>query len=209
LSLSLLANVPAQATGMIMIDPGTMPHIVPITGPIGHGGTNHHPTVPVRPILKGGVSFGLRMQDQDVKVLISDQVARTYIKQVFANDTDRNLAGTYLFPLPADTTFSSFSLHIDGKPVEGKILEAEAARQEYEEIVRRMVDPGLLEYADYKTVRARIFPIPPHGTKTVELEYTQLLKAENGMLKYSYPLKSEGQADPLEEIKLTATLTSK
>lgn len=62
------------------------------------------------------------------------------------NDTDRNLAGTYLFPLPDDTTFSSYTLHIDGKPVEGKILEADEARQQYEQIVRRMVDPGLLEY---------------------------------------------------------------
>ena len=149
------------------------------------------------------------MQAQDIKVTVNDQIARTYIKQVFANDTDRNLAGTYLFPLPADTTFSSFSLHIDGKPVEGKILEAQAARQEYEEIVRRMVDPGLLEYADYKTVRARIFPIPPHGTKTVELEYTQILKAENGMLKYNYPLKAEGQTEPVEQIKLAINLNSK
>ncbi len=57
------------------------------------------------------------------------------------------------------------SLHIDGKPVEGKILEAAEARQQYETIVRQMVDPGLLEYADHKTVRARIFPIPAHGHK--------------------------------------------
>lgn len=211
LSLSLLTNTPARATGMIMIDPGLMPHVVPhIAIPsLPNWTPTHTPGQPPRTLLRGTVSFGLRMQSQDIKVSITDQVARTYMKQVFANDTDRNLAGIYLFPLPADTTFSSFSLHIDGKPVEGKILEAAAARQEYEEIVRRMVDPGLLEYADYKTVRARIFPIPPHGTKTVELEYTQILKAENGMLKYSYPLKAEGQTDPVEEIKLTANLISK
>ena len=210
LSLSLFINAPAQASGWIMIDPGLMPRVLPHIPTIAQPNWTHTPPQqPHGPVLRGSVSFGLRMQAQDVKVSINDQVARTYIKQVFANDTDRNLAGTYLFPLPADTTFSSFSLHIDGKPVEGKILEAEAARQEYEEIVRRMVDPGLLEYADYKTVRARIFPIPPHGTKTVELEYTQLLQAENGMLKYNYPLKSEGQTDPVEEIKLTADISSK
>lgn len=217
LALSVLVGVPARATGWIMIDPavGARPPVVrtmPQTPTI----TPHFPFIsipphtPVRPpVLKGSVSFGLHLQAEDVKVTISDQVAKTYIKQVFANDTDQNLAGTYLFPLPADTTFSSFSLHIDGKPVEGKILEAEAARQQYEEIVRRMVDPGLLEYADYKTVRARIFPIPPRGTKTVELEYTQLLKAENGMLKYSFPLKADGQDSPAEEIKLNVDLSSK
>jgi Ca-activated chloride channel family protein len=153
--------------------------------------------------------MGLRLESENIKVEINDQVAKTYITQTFANDTDRNLAGTYLFPLPEDTTFSSFSLHIDGKPVEGKILEASEARQQYEEIVRRMVDPGLLEYADYKTVRARIFPIPAHGTKKVELEYTQVLRAENGLLKYRFPLKSETESSGIENVNLSLKIASK
>ena len=143
--------------------PVPIPHIMPIPIRPIPGRPTPRPRPPV--VLKGGVSFGLRLQGADIKVEITDQVAKTYITQTFMNDTDRQLAGTYLFPLPDDTTFSSFSLHIDGKPVEGKILEVNEARNQYEEIVRRMVDPGLLEYADYKTVRARIFPIPAHGTK--------------------------------------------
>ena len=188
----------ALAAGMIMIDPAFSPMprlgLVNIVRP-GPARPNPsiRPPVSTTPILRGGVTFGLRLESQDIRVEITDQVARTYIVQTFANDSDQNLAGNYLFPLPEDTTFSSFSLHIDGKPVEGKILEAHEARAQYEAIVRQMVDPGLLEYADYKTVRARIFPIPAHGTKKVELEYTQLLKAENGLIKYRYPLKGDPQ----------------
>ncbi len=168
------------------------------------------PTTPAPdfPVLHGHVTFGLSLKSQSVKVDINDQVAKTYISQTFFNNTDRDLAGTYLFPLPDDTTFSSFSLHIDGKPVEGKILEAAEARQQYEEIVRSMVDPGLLEYADHKTVRARIFPIPAHGTKKVELEYTQVLRADNGMLKYRFPLKTENQSEPVEEVNVNVKLAS-
>src|SRR5262249_10626686 len=92
-------------------------------------------------LLHGAVTYGLRIEDEQVDVHIDDQVAKTYVKQTFANDTDRNLAGTYLFPIPMDASFDSFSLHIDGKPVEGKILAAAEARAQYEEIVRRMVDP--------------------------------------------------------------------
>ncbi len=200
----------ADAAGMIVIDPisGGIPRM---TRPV-------RPGIVVRPgqrpgtgpqLLKGQVSFGLRLQAADIRVEINDQVAKTYITQTFFNDTDRNLAGTYLFPLPEDTTFSSFSLHIDGKPVEGKILEANEARQQYEAIVRQMVDPGLLEYADYKTVRARIFPIPAHGSKKVELEYTQVLKAENGLIKYHFPLKTEQESDPVEDLKINVKLASK
>lgn len=204
----------AQASGWIMVDPiGGVPIAPPTTvtppttgiTPIGR--PDHRPR-PSTVTLTGHVSVGLHLQSEAVKVEIKDQVAKTYITQTFSNDSDRNLAGTYLFPLPDDTTFSSFSLHIDGKPVEGKILEANAARQEYEQIVRRMVDPGLLEYADYKTVRARIFPIPAHGTKKVELEYTQLLKAENGLMKYRFPLKSKVDDSPAEEIKVDVKIAS-
>lgn len=214
LAASCLLAPAAQASGWIMVDPiGGVPMAPPTTvappttgiTPIDRPG--HRPR-PSSVTLQGHVSVGLHLQAEAVKVEIKDQVAKTYITQTFSNDSDRNLAGTYLFPLPDDTTFSSFSLHIDGKPVEGKILEASAARQEYEQIVRRMVDPGLLEYADYKTVRARIFPIPAHGTKKVELEYTQLLKAENGLMKYRFPLKSKVDDSPAEEIKVDVKIAS-
>jgi Ca-activated chloride channel homolog len=213
-----LQSAPSYAAGLLLIDPGLSGGIAPprtTVMPFRPGWGKpivpppHPPSTITTPLLNGRVTFGLHLQSEAVKVQIDNQVARTYIKQVFSNDTDRNLAGTYLFPLPADTTFSSFSLHIDGKPVEGKILAAEEARQQYEAIVRSMVDPGLLEYADYKTVRARIFPIPPHGTKTVELEYTQLLKAEDGLLKYKFPLKAEGETTPSEEIKVDMTISDK
>lgn len=223
LAATILLAPMSQASGFIVIDSAVsggallMPPIRPIPAPIppvrpvrpGHPVVPPIPTPGPRPVLKGGVSFGLHMQSEQIKVDITDQVAKTYITQTFSNDTDRNLAGTYLFPLPEDTTFSSFSLHIDGKPVEGKILEAQEARSQYEAIVRSMVDPGLLEYADYKTVRARIFPIPAHGTKKVELEYTQILHAENGMLKYRFPLKAEGETSPIDEVKIDAKLNSK
>lgn len=228
--LGLLPSPQAsRASGFIVVDPsfgGGAAVMAPISTPVGvapiRPGVTLRPLTPrigrpvmtpvpaaARPILKGGVSFGLHMEAESIKVDITDQVAKTYIVQTFRNDTDRNLAGTYLFPLPDDTTFSSFSLHIDGKPIEGKILEAAEARQQYESIVRQMVDPGLLEYADHKTVRARIFPIPAHGTKKVELEYTQLLKAENGLLKYSFPLKSKGGDNPVDEVKIDMKLHSK
>jgi Ca-activated chloride channel family protein len=213
-ALTLLVS-PAFASGWIVVDPITPVPIRPVHPIHPPGGVIVHPignpmppAPPGHPVLHGSVSFGLHLQSEAVKVDINGPVARTYITQTFSNDSDNNLAGTYLFPLPDDTTFSSFSLHIDGKPVEGKILEAQEARTQYENIVRSMVDPGLLEYADYKTVRARVFPIPAHGTKKIELEYTQALKAQDGLYKYKFPLKAEENAEPADEIKIDMKLSS-
>jgi len=198
-----------RAAGFIIVDPQFRP-VVPVrTTAMVSPHTPAVPPSPSRPLLKGNVAFGLHLKDENIRVEINDQVARTSISQTFMNDTDQTVAGTYLFPLPDDTTFSSFSLHIDGKPVEGKILEANEARQQYETIVRQMVDPGLLEYADYKTVRVRVFPIPAHGTKKVELEYTQVLRAENGLLRYSFPLKSNGASGPIDDLNINIKLASK
>lgn len=212
---SLFMAPAAQATGFIFVDPAFHAPVAPVTPlvtpgitPIRPGRPGTTPAPVTRPVLHGSVSSGLHLEDQDITVELNDHVAKTYIKQTFKNDTDRDLAGTYLFPLPEDATFSSFALHIDGKPIEGQILAAAEARQQYETIVRSMVDPGLLEYADYKTVRARIFPIPKHGTKTVELEYTQLIKADGGMFKYRFPLKS-ANSDAVNNTKISMKLASK
>jgi Ca-activated chloride channel family protein len=81
-----------------------------------------------------------------VNVKIQNQVAITHVDQVFYNPNDYAVEGTYIFPLPLDAAVDQFILWVDGKPVEGKILDAVQARQTYEQIVRDLRDPALLEY---------------------------------------------------------------
>ncbi len=102
---------------------------------------------------------------------------------------------------------SHFILWVDGKPVPAEILEAEDARREYEDIVRKWQDPALLEYADQGAVRARIFPIPPQGERRIELEYTQALIAENDLVCYMYPLSTEKfSSQPLEQVSISVEI---
>ena len=115
----------------------------------------------------------------------------THIDQVFYNPNQWAVEGTYVFPLPADAVVSRFVLWVDGKPVDGKVLDANEARQYYEETVRLQKDPALLEYIGRGALQARIFPIPSQGERRIEVEYSQALTAENGLVKYSYPLNTE------------------
>lgn len=197
--LSLIYPTYCQANGMLIIDP-ISPNINRIAIPTPTPGNGQ--------VLKGHVSYGLHVEEVQVKVEITGQIARTHVSQVFMNDTNQNLAGTYLFPLPEDTTFSSFSLHIDGKPVEGKLLEATAARTEYENIVRKMIDPGLLEYMDSRTVRLRVFPIPAHGQRKIDLAYSQILKADQGVIKYKFPLRTTSSEEPVSKVDLSVKINS-
>lgn len=139
-----------------------------------------------------------------VTVTIEDQVAVTHVDQVFYNPYDWQVEGTYLFPIPLDAAVSGFTLWVDGRPVEGQVLDAQQARQTYENIVASLRDPALLEYAGRGAVQARIFPIPPRGERRVELEYSQALAAENGLVRYVYPLNTEKfSAWPIESVTLS------
>lgn len=144
-----------------------------------------------------------------VTVTIENQLAVTRVDQVFYNPNDWAVEGIYMFPLPLDATVTNFSLWIDGQSVAGEVLEAGEARQIYEEIVRSMQDPALLEYIGRGAFQASIFPIPPGGERRIELEYTQVLTSENGLVRYVYPLNTEKfSVWPLENVSVSVEVRS-
>lgn len=157
----------------------------------------------------------LAIKYHKVKVEIADQAAHTAINQVFLNRQPFELEGTYLFPLPVGASFSAFSMYMDGKPLAAEILKAEEARRIYEEIVRRRLDPALLEYAGQGAYQARIFPIPAQGEKRVELAYDEVLRQdggiapERGIARYLYPLNTEKfSSEPLEVVSVEVEIQS-
>jgi Ca-activated chloride channel family protein len=119
---------------------------------------------------------------------IQGQVATTHVTQVFRNEHDQVMEGTYFFPLPEDASITEFAIWDGNRRLVGEVRPRDEARRIYEDIVRRVRDPGLLEYAGQNLFQARIFPIPARGTKKLELTYTQVLRAENGSVGYRYPL---------------------
>jgi len=144
-----------------------------------------------------------------VKCEIHDQIATTYIDQAFVNNTGRALEATYLFPVPAGAVINDFKLHADGQEITARLLKRDEAQRIYEEIVRRRKDPALLEYVGRNAFQARIFPIPSHGERRVELEYSQVLSMDGGLIKYVYPLDTERfSARPLEEVAISVEIHS-
>ncbi|HZG51298.1 MAG TPA: VIT domain-containing protein [Pyrinomonadaceae bacterium] len=119
---------------------------------------------------------------------ISAQVATTHVEQIFRNDSDATLEGTYFFPIPETASVSEFAIWDGDRRLVGEVRSREEARRIYDAIVRKQRDPGLLEYAGKDLFQASIFPIPPRSDKKLELTYTQVLKAQSGTVSYRYPL---------------------
>ncbi len=141
------------------------------------------------------------------EVEISGQVARTTIRQAFRNPTPRTLEAVYLFPLPRDAQVTDFSMVINGNRVHGEVLERDKARGIYEDIVRRLRDPGLIEYMDDNLLRVRVFPIPPRGDQEIELELSQVLPKEGGLTRYEFPFGSDPGRTGLPEDLAKARLS--
>jgi len=136
----------------------------------------------------------LAIESQRVDIRIKDGVATAKIEQVFRNSVDRNLEAVYVFPLPENASISDFAMMINGRRMSGELVEKGKARGIYEDIVRRMKDPGLLEYLGGNLFRVSVFPVPANGLQKIELEYSQTLEFDGGLYKYVYPLKTGDKA---------------
>src|ERR1700743_1527548 len=133
LFLTLVAPLLARADGLIVIhDPPDFFPERPIRWP---GPPHWHPFAPLE------VSY------HHVTVKIDGQIATTSVDQEFYNPNSARLEGTYLFPVPKGSHIDKFAMDIGGKQVEAELLPADKARHIYEDIVRRMSDPALMEYA--------------------------------------------------------------
>jgi Ca-activated chloride channel family protein len=145
-----------------------------------------------------------------VNVKIDGQVATTAIDQEFYNPNPHSLEGTYLFPVPKGAQINKFTMEIGGRQVEAELLPADKARRIYEDIVRKMRDPALLEYAGRDLFKVRIFPIEPHSRKRITLSYTQVLRADSGLVSYVYPLNTEKfSAAPVKTVSVKVELAVK
>jgi Ca-activated chloride channel family protein len=149
----------------------------------------------------------LSIRYHDVTVTIQDQIAVTRVDQVFYNPNSWTVEGTYVFPLPEGAAVTDFTLWVDGQPVQGQVLDANQARQVYQESVQNMQDPALLEYIGHGAVQASVTPILPYTERQIELEYTQALTSENGLVEYVYPLNTERfSVTPLESVQVKVNI---
>lgn len=124
------------------------------------------------------------------EITITNQAVSTKVEAVFHNPNPRQLEGTYFFPLPQNVAVSRFSMFMNNKEVKGELLDAAKARKFYEDIVRKIKDPGLLEFSDMRTIKVRVFPIPANGDVKIRLSYQHPIVRRGTLHEYIYPLRS-------------------
>jgi len=137
---------------------------------------------------KDGESSPLRVEEVEVSVIVTGNIAETVMTMRFRNDTDRVLEGELVFPLGEGRTVSRYALEVNGKMREGVAIPKHRGRRLFESVVRKEVDPGLLEWTKGNNFRTRIYPIPAKGFKSVRVGYEEELGEVDGLSIYRLPL---------------------
>jgi Ca-activated chloride channel family protein len=151
----------------------------------------------------------LAIKHQRVEIDVQDGVANAKIEQVFQNSVSRDLEAVFVFPLPKGAAVSDFAMHINGKRMSGEIVGKDQARGIYQDIVRRMKDPGLLEHLGNDMFKVSVYPIKAHGELRIEISYSQPLEYDGGLYKLVYPLKTgEKASQTLEDFTVGVRLSS-
>lgn len=130
-----------------------------------------------------------QLHDLRIGVKVVGHVATTTWELTVYNPQDRVLEGELVFPLGEGQTVTRFAMDVNGRLREGVVVEKAKGRIAFEAIVRRNVDPGLLEKTAGNSFKARVYPIPAKGYKRVVLAYEQELPdAGSQDLLYQLPL---------------------
>ncbi|MFN2566427.1 MAG: VIT domain-containing protein [Gemmatimonadaceae bacterium] len=122
----------------------------------------------------------------DVRVELVDRVLRYEIDERFVNRGGTIGEADYLFPLPKGAAFQDLKLSINGEMVAGETMDAQQARQIYEEIVRRQRDPALVEWMGHGLLRTRIFPFNAGEERRVVTRFQVVAEREGDALKIDY-----------------------
>lgn len=142
-----------------------------------------------------GTHTAMVLKELDVKVRIHGAIAETKMTMTFFNPHQRMLEGQLYFPLPEDTFVSGYALDINGKMIDGVVVEKNRARVVFENIVRQGIDPGLLEWSGGNTFKTRIYPLPPRNSRKISVRYISRVDFRQNKRYFRLPIGFKQMVD--------------
>ncbi|MEZ6241412.1 MAG: VWA domain-containing protein [Phycisphaerales bacterium] len=138
--------------------------------------------------------LGAQIDRVEAEIDIVGRVATTTLAITLSNPGQRQVQAELVIPVPDGSAIRTFSLDGLGDEPTARLLPRDEARRIYNDIVRRMIDPGLLEFAGTGLIRSSVFPVAPGGTQTFRVAYEQVLSGDGERVDYVLP-RSESLED--------------
>jgi Ca-activated chloride channel family protein len=134
----------------------------------------------------------LWLKTLDAKVTISDQIAVTFVDQVFVNTAASTKEGIFDFTLPEGSTVVQLALWINGKRQVAIPMEKTQATSQYDNSVRLSVDPALLTSLGNNEYQVNVYPLNAAGDslaqRRIDFTYATPLKKISDTAAYFFQL---------------------
>jgi len=129
------------------------------------------------------------LQKLNIETKITGRISTNTVTMVFRNNSGRLREGRVTFPLPEGVSAGGYALDINGKLRNAVPVEKEKAREVFETIKKRNVDPGILEKVEGNNFRTTVYPIAANGgERMVQITYNYELKKSGNGYQYFLPL---------------------
>jgi Ca-activated chloride channel homolog len=132
-------------------------------------------------------SAGLTLQGVDVQARLDGLLLRTTLQQRYRNRSGRLVETVYTFPLAHGASLLGLSVTLGDKKMSGAVIEKQEATQRYEQAIDAGDTPVLVEQSSPGLYTANLGNLQDGEEATIELEYAQLLRFEQGGLRLSIP----------------------
>jgi Ca-activated chloride channel family protein len=127
------------------------------------------------------------LESTSVDVAVSGVIASVRVTQVYVNRGSRPIHARYVFPGSTRAAVHGMTMTIGDRRVVARIHEREAARAVYEKAVSQGKSASLLEQARPNVFTMRVGNVMPGDRVEVELQYTELLTAEERVYELVFP----------------------
>ncbi|MEQ9562248.1 MAG: marine proteobacterial sortase target protein [Woeseiaceae bacterium] len=137
--------------------------------------------------MRNGYEVATRM-NTSASMKISGMIARVSVRQAFRNDGTEWVEGVYVFPLPDTAAVDRLRMHIGERFIEGEIREKEQAKKEYEQAKQQGKKASLVEQQRANLFTTSVANIGPGESVTVEIEYLETLRYDDGTFSLRFPV---------------------
>ncbi len=112
---------------------------------------------------------------------------RMRVRQTYTNDTNQTLETVYTFPLAWGATLLNLAVELNGKRLNGTVIEKKQAVKQYEKAIDNGDSPIMVERSGRGLYTANLGNLLPGETAVIEIEYAQLLNFEVDRIRLNIP----------------------
>ena len=157
----------------------------------------------VRPLNSSSTYQTIWIRSYDASVEIQDQLAVTHVDQICFNEMNARVEATYIFPLPEGAVITELVYWFNGQRHVASVRERREAQQAYDQRIRQLIDPALLQYLGNNLFKLNIAPINAQSEVRFEITYVELLPYDFGHIDYRFFLRTTDLSPkPLQRVTL-------